>query len=219
MTQTVEVLPALAMAASLRPCADHLFRCLLALDIQIQVGLRTGAAALMPGHPLWHPLQAAEAADPAAAAKAKLHAWWAAAQCCMAPAPCATAAVLLQAQATLLLRQLSSLGEGWSLEQLPGTPLHPPQEPGLCVGSLRGCSPPLDLSVKLQPGGRHALFYHTMPDAEPQQQALGGAYLWRRLTHSVQHLDCHFHHSCSHNAANMIETGCCCRCPSLQPPF
>ena len=109
-----------------------------------------------------------------AAANVKLHAWWAAAQCCTASAPCAMAPVLLQAQVTLLLRQLSSLGEGWRLEQLPGTPLHPPQEPGLCVGPLQGCSPPLHLSVKLEPGGGHVLFYHAMPDAEPQQRALGG---------------------------------------------
>ena len=178
MTQTVEVLPALAMAASLRPCAEHLFRCLLALDIQIQVGLRTGAAASVPRHPALHPRQATGGPNvSAAAAKVKLRACWAAAQCCTASAPCAMASMLLQAQVTLLLRQLSSIEEGWSLEQLPGTPLHPPQAPGLCLGPLPGCSPPLDLSVKLQPGGRHALFYHTMPDAEPQQQALGGLAL------------------------------------------
>ena len=175
MTQTVEVLPALAMAASLRPCADHLFRCLLALDIQIQVGLRPGAAALMPRHPVWHPLQAAEVGDVSCCSQSQ-------AACLLGSSIvlhglCALrhASMLLQAQVTLLLRQLSSIGEGWSLEQLPGTPLHPPQEPSLCVGPLRGCSPPLDLSVKLQPGSRHALFYHTMPDAEPpQQQGLGG---------------------------------------------
>ena len=172
MTQTVEVLPALAMAASLRPCADHLFRCLLALDIQIQVGLRFGTPCQdTQSGTLCRPLKAVMSA---AAARVKLHACWAAAQCCAASAPCAMASVLLQAQVTLLLRQLGSIGEGWSLEQLPGTPLHPPREPGLCVGPLPGCSPPLDLSVKLQPGGRHALFYHAMPDAELQQQALGG---------------------------------------------